>query len=280
MSDWAFGENAWHLTHYVLSLSTEEQRARPRMKSFDLRAEKVTTLPDTPEDKAWETLQQVRIPLMPLWWRNDRVENVVVQMAHDTTRLAIRLSWHDRARNDDVVHQHGFTDGAAIQFSPEATPPLFSMGTPASPVNIWHWKAVWDADMKMGYRTLVNVFPNMSESLYIGMPKGVFYPTGRAAGNPLSDRIHVAPVEDLNAAGFGTLTSQPGGAQNVQGNGRWAYGRWSVVFIRHLESGQSGDIQLQEGQTVSLALAIWDGQAGDRDGQKSISIWQRLTLEK
>jgi DMSO reductase family type II enzyme heme b subunit len=112
------------------------------------------------------------------------------------------------------------------------------------------------------------------------MPKGVFYPTGRAAGNPLSDRIHVAPIEDLNAAGFGTLTSQPGGAQNVKGNGRWADGRWSVVFIRHLESGQSGDIQLQEGQTVSLALAIWDGQAGDRDGQKSISLWQRLTLEK
>jgi hypothetical protein len=30
---------------------------------------------------------------------------------------------------------------------------------------------------------------------------------------------------------------------------------------------------------VSVAFAIWNGSAGDRDGKKSVTIWQELVLE-
>jgi hypothetical protein len=30
---------------------------------------------------------------------------------------------------------------------------------------------------------------------------------------------------------------------------------------------------------VLVAFAIWNGSAGDRDGQKSITIWQELEIQ-
>jgi hypothetical protein len=29
-----------------------------------------------------------------------------------------------------------------------------------------------------------------------------------------------------------------------------------------------------------VAFAVWDGAQGDRDGQKSVSVWLRLEIEK
>jgi hypothetical protein len=37
---------------------------------------------------------------------------------------------------------------------------------------------------------------------------------------------------------------------------------------------------LLPGTTVPVAFAVWDGSAGDRDGKKSVTIWQHLQLEK
>jgi hypothetical protein len=34
------------------------------------------------------------------------------------------------------------------------------------------------------------------------------------------------------------------------------------------------------GQTVRVAFAVWNGRAGDRDGKKSVTIWQDLVIAK
>ena len=44
--------------------------------------------------------------------------------------------------------------------------------------------------------------------------------------------------------------------------------------------GDEGDVRLVPGRRVSIAVAVWDGSAEDRNGQKSISIWQGLTLQE
>jgi len=38
-------------------------------------------------------------------------------------------------------------------------------------------------------------------------------------------------------------------------------------------------VRLKPGAQVSLAVAVWDGAGGDRNGQKSVSIWHQLELE-
>ena len=82
------------------------------------------------------------------------------------------------------------------------------------------------------------------------------------------------------AKGLGTLTSRAPAMQRIQANGFWQDGRWQVVLHRPLAPNEEGDLRLKPGQQVSAAFAVWDGHAGDRNGQKSVSIWNTLQLER
>ena len=114
-----------------------------------------------------------------------------------------------------------------------------------------------------------------SSNIDFGMGKneGVFN-SGRATGNILSDAsMRSSAVEDLNAEGFSTLTTQA--QQDVQGQGNWRNNRWSVVFKRSLSSGDSNDTQFS-GSKTPMAIAIWDGQNKERNGQKAVTQWNTL----
>ena len=68
--------------------------------------------------------------------------------------------------------------------------------------------------------------------------------------------------------------------QNVQGRGVWKEGTWLVVMVRGMRSKSDRDAQFTPGQSLPVAFAVWDGAQGDRDGQKAVSVWQRVELEK
>ncbi len=107
----------------------------------------------------------------------------------------------------------------------------------------------------------------------MGKNEGVFNP-GRATGNMLSDAsMRRSPVEDLNAEGFSTLTTQA--HQDVDGAGNWSNNRWSVVFKRALATDDANDTQFSGGKTP-MAIAIWNGQNKERNGQKAVTQWQTL----
>jgi len=107
----------------------------------------------------------------------------------------------------------------------------------------------------------------------MGKNEGVFN-TGRATGNILSDNtMRVSAVEDLNAEGFSTLTTQA--QQDVDGNGNWRNNRWSVVFKRSLSTSDGNDTQFS-GSKTPMAIAIWNGQNKERNGQKAVTQWNTL----
>ena len=107
----------------------------------------------------------------------------------------------------------------------------------------------------------------------MGQNEGVFN-TGRATGNILSDaRMRVSAVEDLNAEGFSTLTTQA--HQDVDGEGNWRNNRWAVVFKRALKTGDGNDTQFGGGKTP-MAIAIWNGGNKERNGQKAVTQWNTL----
>ena len=56
--------------------------------------------------------------------------------------------------------------------------------------------------------------------------------------NPFTE----SPVEEINSRGIGTLTVQPLKDQQVEGRGYWQNGRWSVVFIRDLQTLSKWDV--------------------------------------
>ncbi len=107
----------------------------------------------------------------------------------------------------------------------------------------------------------------------MGKNEGVFNP-GRATGNILSDAsMRVSSVEDLNAEGFSTLTTQAN--QDVQGEGNWSNNRWAVVYKRALKNEDTNDTQFTGGKTP-IAFAVWNGQNKERNGQKGVTQWHEL----
>jgi DMSO reductase family type II enzyme heme b subunit len=51
------------------------------------------------------------------------------------------------------------------------------------------------------------------------------------------------------------------------------------VLRRPLAVKPDDGVSLKPGETCSIAFALWDGAARDRNGQKLISIWHDLKLE-
>ncbi|MEH6471583.1 MAG: ethylbenzene dehydrogenase-related protein [Halopseudomonas sp.] len=64
-----------------------------------------------------------------------------VKVASDGDKVLIRLRWRD-ATDNSVNAYDRFSDGVAVQFALQGGQQTsFMMGTQATPVNIWYWKA-------------------------------------------------------------------------------------------------------------------------------------------
>lgn len=183
------------------------------------------------------------------------------------------------------------------------------MGGDGERVNIWQWKATWQKEAagvgdNDNMQDLEDQYHNMamgSGSYYMyepdgklglidgktgpyenrrtfvdrgmGKNEGVFNP-GRATGNILSDnKLRKSPVEDLNAEGFSTLTTQA--QQDVLGQGNWFNNRWAVVFRRPLVTDDPNDTQFT-GNETPVAFAVWNGNNKERNGQKGLTHFHTL----
>lgn len=262
-------------------------------------AKKITTaIPVSPSDPAWDQAAAVDVPLSsqiiakPRWY-NTSVRNVTVRALNNGKEIGILLAWRDQSRSNDFIQHEDFRDAAAIQFSVASTQlpdkPWFCMGQQEQMVNIWHWKSDWekevvDRDMEDVYTGIVadGYVEEDGTRTYVtsggsaGKEMGPFN-SGAYAGNIFSDPgLRKSPVEDLNAGGFGTLTTQA--SQDAMGKGEWRNNVWKVVFTRSLASKDSNDAQLK-GDYIPLAFAVWDGDNSERDGQKAVSTYYYLKAE-
>jgi DMSO reductase family type II enzyme heme b subunit len=155
----------------------------------------------------------------------------------------------------------------------------------------------WDADRQSGGTDVDAVNPQMVVDVYPFSERSVdtaeyARPGTRtdaqaketvpahAVDNPIVPKAGRDGASALEAAGPGTLTFRPSLSQLVRAKGEWKDGAWTVVMTRDMSIGEGQGVSLKPGARVSLALAVWDGAARDRDGQKSISIWQDFVLEE
>jgi len=68
--------------------------------------------------------------------------------------------------------------------------------------------------------------------------------------------------------------------QKIDAKGVYAAGSYRVMFRRSLKPTGKGAVTLRVGTTLPIAFAVWNGTAGDRDGKKSVTIWQDLKIAK
>ena len=292
-SDYLQGDDAWHLTHYVRAMSSETQRQRVEMRRFRIDAPRVTALPDHPDDGRWREATRVNLHLMPLWWRVQRPEELTVQALHDGENLALLLTWSDDTHDRTALRPQDFRDAAAVEFSLTRDPPFFAMGHAGAFVNIWMWKSERQADLESAFLDLDKVYPNIGIDSYPNLARSALeqplrhaltlesdptFVTGWGAGNIVSDPTRQSPVEDLKAQGFGTLSARPFADMTVEAHGEYSIGTYRVVFLRSLAGKGENVVSLKPGTSVPVSFAIWNGTAGDRDGKKSVTIWQDLQL--
>lgn len=298
-------EERWAIAHYVRSLAG---KAPPEViAETGVVASKFAKgrIPLDPSAPVWAKAPISRVPLRLLWARAKTIDQVRVKSIHNGQEIAFLLEWNDPIADQLLIKSEDFRDAAAIQFPVAAAAldgqahpePAYTMGDKEGLVNIWHWKADWEADLAR-FRDIQDRYPGMAADAYLfrkgallGEPSSETvqaptsthdptYLTGWGAGNLFSNPSRSSSVEDLNALGFGTLTSQPSDDQNVRGKGIWQGGKWRVVFVRAVKSPSDRDTQFLPGQSLPIAFAIWDGSEGDRDGQKAVSLWQVLRLER
>lgn len=279
-------EQVWRVVQYVQSLSDPAGQEQAEIRIRNIVAQQLATVPSNPDDAAWESASEFRIPLMPLWWHEGYIDSLRLKAVYDGERLAFLLEWNDSTHDTEGIRQQTFPDGAALQLTANLSPPLFAMGEDGETVNIWHWKALWDEDRKE-FQDVAGTYPQMVSDGYYGSKKGwrsgpredSAFLSAVEAQNPIASLHRTTSVEDANAAGFGTFTSQDLENQNVEGVSTWKDGVWRLQITRNLNSSESEDVPLSGGKLVSVAFAVWNGSAGDRNGQKSVSIWNTLAFE-
>ncbi len=216
--------------------------------------------------------QQVTPPM------GGRGSTLSVRAVHDQEDLFLLVEWKDPSPDRSVGRPQDFTDAAAVQFPAVAGTqvPAFCMGDPNATVNIWQWKAAWQQDIAHGFQGNVkDVYPNTAVDVYPFHGDPTYYP-GLAVGNPFSQVHRRSAVDNLVAAGFGTLTADP--TPLVQGWGVWRDGTWRVIFSRPLLVGQEGNVELHSDDWTDVAFAVWDGAAEERDGMKSVGNFIALDL--
>ena len=290
-------DRRWSLVYYVLSLSKGKSQISYTTADHNLTSTMVDDIAKftNADFEGWNGMKGEELPLISLWQRDTAIDRVHVKSATDGKFIAFRLEWEDATRDDQALHGGKFGDAAAVQFPLDpSSKPFFGMGDTNFAVNIWHWKSWWETDIKK-FAGVNSAFPRNGADFYFFDVSGgsrmeyfvskdsesklsVPWNAGWASSNPLSTQLRFSSVEDLNAKGCGTLTSQSPLEQNVSGKGIWKDGTWSVVFIRTLASEGANDVVLKPGTEISVSFAVWDGSLQDRNGQKMVTNWYTLSM--
>jgi hypothetical protein len=217
------------------------------------------------------------------------IHEATLQSLTDGREISWRVSWADAAP-DGNVETARFCDAVALQF-PLARDASFMMGAKDQRVQILHWKAAWQKDVDEHFQDVQDLHPNYWADLYwfaegeapFRVPGSFRRPEAQAwfvahqAGNPMSDFDRSQPVEELVAEGFGSLTHQERSASVARGE--WRDGTWAVVFRRPLLTDDPLDYQFSPGGSGQVAVAIWEGSAGNVGGRKHYSDWVEFEVE-
>lgn len=273
-------------------------RPAAAQQKASLIARPVDRVPDGPDDDMWPTADILEVPMAPQAVVKPRTyeastKAVKVSALYDADRIAFRLEWADAARDARIGGVASFRDAVAVEFpaNPADGIPYFAMGEADKPVTIYQWKADWqfsknrDVDEEHP-NMVVDWYPYSGRSAgeiagsadYGGGGDKVFHPSWWSGSLLADPELHArTAIEKLQAEGFGTIGPVGPDGQDATGSGVWKDGIWRVVISLPRAQEQ---FAFGPGQAFPVAFAAWDGAAGERGGEKSVSTWYFLSLEQ
>ena len=285
------GGVAW-LAGFMAKPAAAQQKA-------SLIARRVDRVPEGPDDELWQNAEVLEVPMAPQAVVKPRIYAASVKVVearalYDADRVAFLLEWGDGKLDARIGDVASFRDAFAVEFpgNPADGIPYFAMGEPNKPVTIYQWKADWQFSKN---RDVDEKHPNMAVDWYPFSGRGPgeiaeltdygkegadkAYHTSWWAGSTLGNpELHArTPVEKLAAEGFGTIRPADPEGQDASGKGVWQDGTWKVVmsFPRSQEA-----FFFEAGNPIPIAFAAWDGAKSERGGEKAVSTWYFLSLER
>lgn len=232
-------------------------------------------IPLDPASDIWNSADAATIPLttqiITLPFGGGAIPSVSVKALQNGKVIGFLIEWND-ATKDDAVLVKKFRDAVAVQFpvgKEVSRLPSAFMGDGGNPVNIWQWRADWEADLG-GENYADKAYPAYAD-YYNAQADAEFKDIGERA-------FAGSSVDDLTAKGFGTLTRQE--QQNVKGKGVYYQGKWRVVFLRDMQTTDVNDAQFSVGEAKAINFAAWEGSKGEVGSKKSVSlVWHELLIE-
>jgi mono/diheme cytochrome c family protein len=276
-------EEVCDLVHFVQSLAPAEAQTLVEHRRTMVTVCRVPgPLPAAVPEAVWAAAPAARVVVSPLWWRDYAEPELTVRAVHDGHAVALRLTWRDETCNDRISRPEDFEDMAAVQLFRGQAEPFLGMGATDAPLDLWLWRASWQHPRDFANSQLEDYpfdAPYYRERLAREGKVPPDLQTARAAGNPHARADPAQTAGNLAAKGFGTTTFRPKPSQTVSAKSAWKDGRWTVEFRRPLAVSPDGGVPLAPGGRCSVAFALWDGAARDRNGQKLVSIWHDLKIE-
>lgn len=228
-----------------------------------------------PDAGAWTHAPRVQVPLTAQLGSyvsgGGSIPTINAQALHYNGKLYLRVEWADATADDSTTKVEDFSDAVALEFPARSasTVPSICMGQADAGVNIWHWRA----DSQKGLADPVMVYAGAHSDQDV--TKDTIFYTARDAGNPYANPKG-GPVQTLVSRTFGTLT--PANVQDVAGNGKRVANGWAVVFSRSYVGSDFDQATFIAGTQTDMAIAVWNGSEGDRNGRKSVSQFVTLKL--
>ncbi|PIQ23208.1 hypothetical protein COW36_19090 [bacterium (Candidatus Blackallbacteria) CG17_big_fil_post_rev_8_21_14_2_50_48_46] len=245
------------------------------------------------EDSAWKKvpIQTVLLMAQPMALPRPKLtltEKLSVQALHNSKSIVFRLKWKDPELSE--AGKLGlFSDAVALEFPvalKDGNPPSPFMGEQGKPVHIFHWRAQYQKDKKLGHApTMKELYPNMSVDGYpmdykvseaphaSSSQKRQFIP-GQAAGNPQSYVKN--GVDEIFAEGFGSSSLVE--KRESESLAVWNKGEWTVQIARPLKT-LNGSL-LSVGGKNYVCFAVWQGGQREVGSRKSVTLmWVELKLK-
>ncbi len=201
--------------------------------------------------------------------------SVIVKAVHNGRKVALQFTWKD-STEDKENSLDTYRDALAVLFPLNISSgynPSPLMGAKGEPVNVWQWRAEWQAELD-GRRDL-EVRQPLTEGVWIS-------PVDRILKNQQpgmsSGLINTSERIEYIAEGYSTLTKQI--QQDVDAKGRYANGKYTVVFLRDIERTDLSDVEFGVGEQTYINVAVWDGHEGNVDGMKSLTFsWTPIVFD-
>ena len=151
-----------------------------------------TEIPVEGSSRVWNKAKAYRIPIISQVSVPPRVKTVdrselTVRVLYNDEEIGLCLSWKDKTVDENVAASDRFADAVAVCFPMTygngERLPYVGMGDKEQAVNIWHWKAAWQADVDKGFQGVAETYENR-----VPITTPVLYASGPEAGSPISQQ--------------------------------------------------------------------------------------------